>query len=167
QIWISPDGRIDLAGGTRAPDPVRRLGQLLQATIGHTAVPLQLRHIISQATAVTPGFASIGAYDEALAYFERPDRATVLRGLYERAIAAAPPANAAPLSLDAMAPLAKPDSRKAHKKKRPAPTPKRRMQLLAAGAGLLVFLGAVGVKYKDPESRRDVSAIASRAADRV
>ena len=88
QVQISAAGRIDVIGGTMSSEAVRRLGQLLQATLGHSEPPVQLRLIIAQATAPTPAFASIREYDEALAYFERPGRSAVLQALHARAAAA-------------------------------------------------------------------------------
>src|SRR5262245_40833374 len=54
QIQISPSGRVDVVDGTASSESVRRLGQLLQATLGHSEPPVQLRLVISQATAPTP-----------------------------------------------------------------------------------------------------------------
>ena len=79
QIDLGPDG-LSLSGASRTEEPIRRLGQLLQASIVESDPPVQLRLLASQATAPTPAFASIREYGEALEYFERPDRAGVLRG---------------------------------------------------------------------------------------
>ena len=38
-IEISAAGQVNVTGGTIASEPVRRLGQLLQATLGHTEAP--------------------------------------------------------------------------------------------------------------------------------
>ena len=43
QIELDPDGSVMLAGGGSAKDPVRRLGQLLQALLNDAEVPVQLR----------------------------------------------------------------------------------------------------------------------------
>ena len=92
QIEVSAAGHVSVSGGTNAGEPVRRLGQLLQATLAHTeAVPVQLRLFVMQATAPAPApsFGSIREYDEALGYFERPGRDAALQALYARAEAAA------------------------------------------------------------------------------
>lgn len=47
QIEISPDGAIEVTGTTTAGEPVRRLGHLLQAVLGHSAPPVQLRLLIT------------------------------------------------------------------------------------------------------------------------
>ena len=53
QIDISPDGAVVVVGGRKSPEPVRRLGQLLQAVLGHGEPPVQLRLFIAQATSPT------------------------------------------------------------------------------------------------------------------
>lgn len=146
QIEISPDGRIDVIGGTSTTEPVRRLGQLLQATLGQSDPPVQLRLLISQATAPSPLFGSIREYEQALGYFERPDRGAVLRALYARAAAAAP-ALSGPTStpaLDTIAPLSTPEQQESARIRAAA---KRRFLRLAAGAGFLVIVCAAGVQY--------------------
>src|SRR5687767_6028525 len=106
QIELDLDGSVMLAGGGSAKDPVRRLGQLLQALLNDAEVPVQLRLAVSQATAPIPSYASIAEFDQALAYFERPDRAGILKALHARAKAAGPVTTAdAVLTLDRIAPL--------------------------------------------------------------
>ena len=88
QIEISSAGQVSVSGGTNAGEPVRRLGQLLQAMLGYSESPVQLRLVVVQATAPAPAFGSIREYDEAVGYFERPGRDAVLQALYARAAAA-------------------------------------------------------------------------------
>ena len=100
--------RIALRSPAACPanEPVRRLGQLLQAMLTDAEVPVQLRLIVSQATAPIPSYASLAEFDQALAYFERPDRAGLLEALFARAQAAGPvTAVDAALTLDRIAPL--------------------------------------------------------------
>lgn len=172
QIEIADGGDVRVTGGARTSEPVRRLGQLLQATLGHTEVPVQLRLAIVQATAPTPAFASIHDFDEALAYFERPGRETMLKDLYGRAAAAAPPQNAisAP-TLDAVAPLPSPDPANTAKPRARARLQPRRALLVGAGAAIVVLIGAMATVYarRGPGSvgRSDVSAIARQASDAI
>ena len=58
-------------------EPVRRMGQLLQALLAHAEAPVQLRLVITQATAPNPQYRSIRDYSDALGFFERPERSTV------------------------------------------------------------------------------------------
>jgi hypothetical protein len=67
----------------RADEPVRRLGQRFRPRLEiRPAGPAATGHL--QATALTPSFGSF-VYDQALSYFERPDRSGIPRALYLRA----------------------------------------------------------------------------------
>ena len=107
QIELVADGSVVVTGTGPANEPVRRLGQLLQATLSDAEVPVQLRLIVSQATAPMPSYASITEFDTALAYFERPDRGSLLKALFEKAAAIGPATTKVVLALDDMAPLPK------------------------------------------------------------
>jgi hypothetical protein len=143
QIDISPDGGVVVVGGRKSPEPVRRLGQLLQAVLGHGEPPVQLRLFITQATSPTPGFDSILAFDEALGYYERPNRDAVLRRLYERASGAPPVAVTPETTVDDLAPLPQPE-RPAKKAAKPAITKRSRRSLGIAAAVVVLVVVAVG-----------------------
>jgi hypothetical protein len=169
EIEISESGRVAVTGRAIAGGPVRHLGQLLQATLGHTQVPVQLRLLIVQATAPSPAFASIREFDEALAYFERPGRDTILQALYVRAAAAPPSGFVLPPTLDMVAPLPAPDA--------PANVPKRTKAkrrsggLKVAVATIALFVCVAATWYITRRGvtvgRRDASAIARQVADAV
>src|SRR5688572_7321007 len=59
QIELSHDGQIVLTGGVPAGEPVRRIGQLLQVMVAQSEPPVQLRLVISQATAPQPAYRSV------------------------------------------------------------------------------------------------------------
>jgi hypothetical protein len=106
QIDLRDDGAVVITGEVEVAEPVRRLGQLLQATLTDTEVPVQLRLIVSQATAPMPLYKSVAEFDQALAYFERPDRAGLLKALVAKAAAIGPETARGPiLALDEIAPL--------------------------------------------------------------
>jgi hypothetical protein len=164
QIQILSSGRIEVTRGSKVDEPVRRLGQLLHATIGNADPPVKLRLVISEAMAPTPVFGSIREFDQALEYFERPDRAAVLQGLFARA-SALPLSDGAPApTLNAVAPLSPSPVPTATK-----PRPKRRVAPLAAAAA--VTAAAIAwVEYgrtTGAVSPDDVSAVAQRVGDRV
>jgi len=142
QIDISPEGGVIVVGGRKTPEPVRRLGQLLQALLGHGEPPVQLRLFITQATAPAPSFDSVRAFDDALGYYERPNRDAVLRRLFERASGTPAVAVVPPTTLDAIAPLPEPE--RAPKPAPKVPNPKRRRRPLWIAAATVVLL-AVGV----------------------
>ena len=168
QIEMSESGHVTVTGRTIASEPVRYLGQLLQATLGSTQVPVQLRLLIVQATA-TSAFGSIREYDEALGFFERPGRETVLQGLYAKAAVAAPVSKfEGPRTLNAVAPLTATEPPKtAHKRAMAAKSPAMKIAI----AVMLVVIGAAGAWYASrlvvAGDTRDVSAIARQASDAV
>lgn len=167
QIHLSFAGRVDVRGGTVAQDPVRRVGQLLQAILTQSEPPVQLRLLISQATAPEPAFASISDYDRALEFFDRPNRSAVLEALFARAAAAPAPIlpTVAP-TVEAIAPLPIAEKRTAERETRTANRRKAALMavaavaMLACAAGLL-YLRAAGV---GPEAGR-VADAALEASD--
>ena len=171
QIELTAAGSVSLSGASRTDEPVRRLGQLLQAVLVQSDPPVQLRLIGSQATAPTPGFASIREYSDALGYFERPDRPGVLRALYERA-AAAP---AAPVdvtrTLDDLAPL---QHREPAKPAATAPArrqPSKRQAVPAFAAAVVIVVGGAaywqfGAGGTAPSGQR-VAELTVKASDAV
>jgi hypothetical protein len=148
QIQISAVGGVNVIGGTAVQEPVRRLGQLLQATLGQAEPPVQLRLLVSQATAPIPAYASIAQYDEALGYFERPGRSAVLQALYLRASQAAVAARVEKVpSLDAIAPLPTPDPTRNAKATSSGKSTARNVRVVSSGA-VLVFLCGAAVAYR-------------------
>jgi hypothetical protein len=169
QIELDSSGQISLLGASISDEPVRRLGQLLQAALVQADPPVQLRLAVSQATAPTPGFPSVREYSDALAYFERPDRQGVLRALYYRA-ASAPPADAAEQlpTLDAMAPLQRQTPKKEEK---PETGPRRKQRSsIPAMVGAVIVIAAVAAYWQfaaAAPSTAQVTAIAVKASDAV
>lgn len=169
QVEIAADGGVLVSGGGLSDEPVRRLGQLLQAAIVQSEPPVQLRLLIEQATAASPAFTSIGEYSAALGYFERPDRAGVLRSLYARAAAAPAPQGAyLTPTLDAVAPLPTVEPWMATEKKSARPATLRVLGVVA-GVVLLVVAGTAGyLRFGgDLFKARKVSAVALKASDAV
>ena len=72
EVQVSSEGRVAITGALNVGEPVRRLGQLLQALLAQSSPPVQLRLVISQATAPEPAYESGREYTDALAYFARP-----------------------------------------------------------------------------------------------
>lgn len=106
QIAVSSAGVLRVLGGTAVDDPVRRFGQVLQAMLSQSNPPVQLRLLISQATAPESVFSSIREYDRALEFFDRPNRAAALQVLFARTAAApAPVKTEPPARAEAIAPL--------------------------------------------------------------
>lgn len=148
-VQLSPDGHVILLGGSVVDEPVRRMGQMLQAILSHSDPPVQLRLVASQATAPTPAYGSLREYSEALLFFERPGRSAILKALYERTALAASDRSGSRVAptLDEIAPLPS-------KKKQPDPVRQiavktsRRRKVLAAVTVVALLLGcAAAVQY--------------------
>jgi hypothetical protein len=167
QIELAADGSLAIDGGSAAGEPVRRFGQLLQAMLTEADGPVQLRLFVFQATAPIPAYASLAEFDQALAYFERPNRTALLKAVYERAVAAAPttgPDRA--LTLDAIAPL--PETKPLHELA-PRKNPRRLggmavalLAVLAASGAAAVYLRHAGVTANGRELSR-VTTVAANA----
>jgi hypothetical protein len=165
QIAVSPAGALRVLGGTAVDDPVRRFGQILQAMLAQSDPPVQLRLLISQATAPEPAFSSIREYDRALEFFDRPNRAAALQGLFARAEAAPAPAKTeAPARAEAIAPLPVARTPAASRGKT---NPQRRTLRLAAAAALVGLTCVAGVLYARSAGVVPESGIVSNAAVEV
>ena len=164
QIELGGDGQVMISSAVETREPVRRLGQLLQALLTQSEPPVQLRLMVGQATAPEPSFGTVQDFSDALGYFERPDRIGVLRRLYARAsLATEVPAAMMP-TVDTMAPL---------RSEEPAPTrqaaaipvDKRQAALVAT---VLIAIAAAGwtyIKLGTSARAENVSALAVRASD--
>lgn len=169
QVQLLPEGHVSLTGVTKSDDPVRRLGQLLQACLAQADPPVQLRLAVTQATAPEPGYSSIRELSEALAYFERPNRELVLQELYSRAISAPDTSSPAELTLDTIAPLDTYDSARDSK---PQNARRRRVSARAIAAlatGVLVVAAATAYSQFSSVAplQADVSGLALNASDAV
>lgn len=169
-VRLTPSGRVEVQNGTRSDDPVRRLAQLLQALVSQSDAPVQLRLLISQATAPTPTFKSVQEFTDALAYFERPQRDVILSRLYSRAEArpSTEPVAAAP-TLDVLAPLPESQTQAAPKPRKNAP---RKHWKLAAAAALVLIASGAAVQFARTrgiagETRARLAVAAGRASERI
>src|SRR4029450_4021286 len=182
QIRLSPEGYLDIAGVIPTDEPVRRMGQLLQALLAHADAPVQLRLVISQATSPTPVYGSVREYSEGLGFFERPERATGLNQLASRvSFAVASAASDGAMTLDSLAPLPskqkeEEEEEKKKKKKKHAPLPgsQRRSRTWRLAAVAAVLLGViVGAAWHarsrglGPQNREEASALAERASEAI
>jgi hypothetical protein len=169
QIQLRYDGTVSIDGALTTDEPVRRLGQLLQACLTQTDPPVQLRLTLAQATAPEPGYGSMGEYSDALAYFERPDRSRVLQALFVKADSMPAAPVIAPATLDEIAPLQKPErkSRRAESADaRPRPS-RRAVFAIAAIAMFIVAATATYTQFGSAPVRPGISDLAVKASDTV
>jgi hypothetical protein len=169
QVELSADGGVTLTGASKADDPVRRLGQLLQACLVQSDPPVQLRLTVAQATSPEPPFASVRDLLTALEYFERPDRPAVLRGLFERMRMAPIVVAENRATLDAIAPLPTARDKEARTEQRTEAG--RRNRSVVAAVAVIVLLVAAATAYSQfrgaPPSTEEVTSLAVKASDAV
>jgi len=88
-IILAADGTLRLLqdgpkGG--APEqPVQRLGTMLDSVLSGIACPAELKQLAAASTANPPAYATVQAFAEALAFFERPVRHDLLKAIADRA----------------------------------------------------------------------------------
>ena len=169
QVELSADGGVTMTGASKADDPVRRLGQLLQACLVQSDPPVQLRLTVAQATSPEPPFASVRDLLTALEYFERPDRPAVLRGLFERMQTAPVVVAKDRATLDAIAPLPTASVKEARTEQRNEGG--RRHRSVVAAVAVIVLLVAAATAYSQfrgaPPSTEEVTSLAVKASDAV
>jgi hypothetical protein len=167
QVELSADGDVSILGAMESRDPVRRLGQFLQAVLTQSEPPVQLRLLIAQATAPEPAFGSVQEIADALGYFERPDRAGVLRRLHARALSAAYSSAAISPTLDLIAPV---ESKASSQSDSISTAPKTNRRTAALMIGAVVFIVSVLVSYWSFGGQArgaNVAAMAVKASDAV
>ena len=87
QVFLGGDGTVAIHGIPSGSNSVQMAAHTLAQMVGDDA-PVRLRLFITQATGAEPGSMTLEGFSQELAYFERPDPASVLQGLHDRAVAA-------------------------------------------------------------------------------
>ena len=84
-VVITPEGEVELLAEGGRDAPSARLARLLhEMSEGAQGLPVQLRLLVLQELSPSPGCASVLEFSTRLALFERPGRANLIRGVYER-----------------------------------------------------------------------------------
>jgi hypothetical protein len=85
-IILLPDGTLRLLqDGPLDGAPVQRLGAMLDNVLSATACPAELKQLAAASMANPPAYATVQAFAEALAFFERPVRHDLLKAIADRA----------------------------------------------------------------------------------
>jgi len=90
-VVLASDGTLGLPdeGPLRAAaaqgGPAQRLGTMLDALLSSVACPPELRQLVVHSLADPPAYATVQAFAEALAFFERPGRHELLQAVAARA----------------------------------------------------------------------------------
>jgi hypothetical protein len=99
-VLIGPGGSLATTGAANG-NPVGAAAHLLAQMLSDDA-PVRLRLAVSQATATDSAYATLTEFSAALEYFERPDPASIVDALRQRALLAAPRELLAPTPIDAV-----------------------------------------------------------------
>ena len=94
-LALTPGGRVAFLGGqSQFGDPVTALAQTLGALLPllPKAPPTQLQLFVSVAGPNSVSYQSVAEFTEALGYFERPGRQSILSEVYRRAVESPAPA---------------------------------------------------------------------------
>ncbi len=84
-IILTPDGTLRmLHDGPPDAALVKRLGGLLEMMLASVVCPPELRTLVTDSAADPPVYATVQAFADALAFFERPGRRDLLKALADR-----------------------------------------------------------------------------------
>ena len=86
-VFINAAGEVNLAGGKRSSGspsakPVEQVAELLRSLLADKAIPTPLRLALTQASVSN----SLEEWSKSVAYYERPNRTDLIKGVYERAV---------------------------------------------------------------------------------
>lgn len=91
-VLIEPSGTVLVCGDARPDESlVSRIGSILSALFASNQAPPPLRLVVLSAVSPSPLYGSIEEFSEALAYFERPGRNELIRGVHRRCHEIVPP----------------------------------------------------------------------------
>jgi hypothetical protein len=137
QIVLDGEGAV-VALATKAEPQVPAAAHLLASLLGDD-VPVRLRLMVSQATGGDGPYPTLNEFSAALAYFERPDPAVLLRDLHGRAALAPAPAGTRPAPTKVSTPAPAPENCPRAKNKKHD----KRAAVVAIAALLCVLVGLV------------------------
>jgi hypothetical protein len=157
-VFIGPAGSIRISSTAAAGEPVvRQVGELLMMMLADSAFPVPLRLVTTQAISTPPFYSSIAEVSSALEFYERPDRAGLIRAVYERAQRHPAPVGAAEQA--ASEPEAeKPVPRKEHKRR-----PIRKKVVAVSTVLLAVAVPGLVVLQLSSTSRVDAAAAGAQS----
>ena len=158
--FISAEGRIDAAPGKLRDGAaaVDAVGRILEDITGGD-LPGALKFAIAKATSSPPLYASVQEFSTMIAYFARPNREELLRGVYEQCKRVPPPPPPVSIQTGALIVRAEPAVRNVDR----SPLRTRRNRRLAAAVVTLTLVG-IGVWALGFRSSRDAARISGDTA---
>jgi TonB family protein len=151
---VAPDGQVRVIdAGDADQAPVFRLAHVLNALLAGDAPPVPLRLIVLTALAPESTYKTLLELTQALEYFERPDRRSVVAAVYDRA-------QALPVIESNVPPLPNRPTEAAGTaaKREKTPWTRRRRILFTIGAPACIVLAVVGWWASRPAGARVLSS---------
>jgi outer membrane biosynthesis protein TonB len=156
-IAITSHGTVMIRQGAEVSSEIDDIGRTLHALLETDATPMPLRLFVAESIG-SGKYTSVAAYAEALAYYARPGRRSLIQALYTRCLEPSEVAqDPLPKPAEAARPVTKP--------------PRRRLSVAAVVAMAIVLLGAAAatawVWRDDPRLAGSVTAVRSVASAAV
>jgi hypothetical protein len=160
-VFITSAGAVVLRQGAQTKHDTTRLGYILHELLdaSSTPTPPPLRLFVSMSIS-SNRYASVNAFAEALAYYERPGRTELIRAVHERALAP-PPAETRRQS----EPVQKEQDQEKEEPKPVQPSRRRRSKAVVAAAAVILCAVGAGVWFwVGPEPASSSNAFGALAA---
>jgi hypothetical protein len=158
-VFITSAGAVVLRQGARRKHDTTGLGHILHVLLDASSTPTPVRLFVSMAIS-SNRYASVNAFAEALAYYERPGRTELIRAVHERALAPPPPAETQHQS----EPVQKEQDQEKEEPKPVQPPRRRRSKAVVAAAVLLCAVGAGVWFWMGPQRASSSTAFGVLAA---
>ena len=83
-VFLSAAGSVNVTTGksSTGPTPLQQIAELLRALLADKAIPTPLRLAVTQASVSS----SVEEWSKMVAYYERPNRADLIRAVYARTV---------------------------------------------------------------------------------
>ena len=154
-VAITSHGTVMIRQGAEVSRQIDDIGRTLHALLDADATPMPLRLFVAESIG-SEKYSSVTAYAEALAYYARPGRRSLIQALYQRCLEAPQAAQAPPPK---PADVERPSTKQ----------PRRRRPAVAAAFAMVALLiaGALGtaawIWRADPRVAGPVAAVRSAA----
>jgi hypothetical protein len=174
EIVILEDGAVDVTGrGPESQSPVFRLGEVFLHLVAGGPIPAAVRLLVLTVVSPTPPYSSVAEFSAALDYYERPNRADIVRDVYARWLRLPPaPDRAAAVDADDTIPAAPASDVSAEQC--PSRWWRQRRFVVAAAAAVLVLVGTAAgwwLLRAQPrwfaKSKTDVASLARATTESV
>jgi len=148
-------------GDETSENPVTALGGLLRSLLAGVEAPQALQDLATENAGPGPAHASVASFSQALAFFERPNRANDIRAIAGRLSRFREKSSSEQEFEKLREKVANaPDQKKEEQERRKQPKLSQRQQMMVVGAVCLVLFGTLGFRSG---LHRNIGSLTSRA----